>query len=485
MTLRDLLLGVAVVAFALAALALWRALRAVRRRTRAGQRRVWVGMIFRCVLIVLLVAVGVASLRAAPPPDLVNQPAPATSGAIVAFVRNTRDGDSRTIQAVSARDGATRWTRQVSGAIASLLRPTSDIILARLVFGGVTALRATDGAVMWTYGAGSGAATGPLVADATREYAVAPAVAAPARGVGAMDVVALDTLTGALVWRAPLPVVIGQARALAVGDGLVVVAGDATDTGGPLYQWEVAALAAADGAPRWAMAGAVLTGANMTVRALLLAGGNVIVEPGSGPLTALRERDGATAWSGPPLPAGANPTTALNDVTSDGTVVYVMAHAYADGGVRTFPVRLMALAARDGLVVWTRVLNTYLTAGALTLSDGVLLNGTTVTAAAGFVGFNPTGSLLTAYDVAAGTPLWRDNTPPTGISWDLSNQTTPLGGDGVVYLVGIQADPFVQDRFTCAVFCAGVSWLYAVNVRTGAPWWRVLTGYVQLTHLVF
>jgi outer membrane protein assembly factor BamB len=131
------------------------------------------------------------------------------------------------------------------------------------------------------------------------------------------------------------------------------------------------------------------------------------------------------------------------------------------------------------------VLNTYLTAGALTLSDGVLLNGTTVTAAAGFVGFNPTGSLLTAYDVANGAPLWRDNTPPTGISWDLSNQTTPLGGDGVVYLVGIQADPFVQDRFTCAVFCAGVSWLYAVNVRTGAPWWRVRTGYVQLTHLVF
>jgi outer membrane protein assembly factor BamB len=276
-------------------------------------------------------------------------------------------------------------------------------------------------------------------------------------------------------------------RAVAVGDGLAFAAGDAT--AGPAHnQWAVVALGAADGAQRWLAAGEVSAGANMEVQALLVAGGNVIVKPGTGPLTALREPDGTTAWSGPPLPAGANPTTVLNDATSDGAVVYVMQHAAAngsDGSITNFPVPFMALEARDGVVLWSRALDRYTRAGVLSLSDGVLLSGVTVTAATGFLGFNPNGSLLTAYDPGDGAQLWRDNTPRTGISWDLSAQMAPLGGDSVVYLMGIQADPFLQDRFGCAVFCPGVSWLYAVNVHTGAPWWRIRTGYVQLTHLVF
>jgi outer membrane protein assembly factor BamB len=484
-TEREFLLGVAVVAFTLGALALWRTARAVLWRRRAGQRRVWAGLIVRGVLIALLVALGVASLRGAPPPDLVNRPAPASAGAIVAFVQNVRGGYSPTIQAVSARDGATRWTRRLGGAIKSLLSPTPDVVVAQLSANGICALRTRDGAVLWSLSAGSDLVTGPLVADSARVYMVTPA--APARGTGAMDLVALDVLTGAVAWRAPLPAVIQQARTLAVGDGLVFVAGDAAASGSAHNQWEVMALRAADGAPKWVEAGEVIAGANMEVQALVVAGGNVLVEPGSGPLTVLRERDGATAWSGPALPAGANPTTVLNAATSDGTVVYVMSHAFAngsDGSITNFPVRFMALEASDGAVRWSRVLHPDFPVGTLTLSDGVLLSGATITGATAFSGFNPNGSLLTAYDPASGAQLWRDNTPRTGISWDLSAQMTPLGGNGEVYLVGIQSDPYLQDLFTCTVFCPGVSWLYAVNVHTGVPWWRVRTGSVELTHLL-
>ncbi len=485
MTERDFLIGVAVAAFALGALTLWLTARAALRRARAGRRRVWMGLIFRGALIALLTAVGVASLWNAPPPGLVNQPAPAAADAVVAYIQNAREGTSRTVQAVSARDGSPRWTRTLGGAIEALLSPTPDILLAQLYGAGVSALRARDGATLWNYREGANVATGPLTAAGARVYLAAPA--SPARGAGEMDVVALDALTGAVVWRAPLPVAVKQARTLAAGDGRVFVAG-AADAVNPYKQWEVVALGAANGAQQWVAAGETIAGANMTVVALIVAGGNVIVAPETGPLTALRERDGATAWSGPALPAGADRTTVLNNATSDGTVVYVMEHAFvmgSDGSITNFPVRFMALDARDGSAQWSHALDPYTRAGTLTLSDGVLLNGATITAATGFEGYNPTGSLLTAYDAASGAPLWRDNTPPIGVSWDLSTQMAPLGGNGAVYLMGVQADPFLQDRFTCAIFCPGVSWLYAVNVHTGAPWWRARSGYVTLSHLVY
>ena len=154
MTERDFLIGIAVVAFALGTLALWLAVRSVLRRRRARQRQARVGLIFRGILITLLFALGVASLRGAPPPDLVNRPAPSDVGAVVAFVQNTREGESRTIQAVSARDGVTRWTHRLNGAVKSLLSPTAGIILAQMYDNGFYALRTSDGSVIWSYGAG-------------------------------------------------------------------------------------------------------------------------------------------------------------------------------------------------------------------------------------------------------------------------------------------------------------------------------------------
>ena len=167
----------------------------------------------------------------------------------------------------------------------------------------------------------------------------------------------------------------------------------------------------------------------MEVQALIVVGGNVIVAPMTGPLTAMRASSGATVWSGPELPAGANITTMLNYATSDGTRLYVMSHAFANsnGTITNFPVRLMAIEPSDGSVLWSRALDPYLSPETLTMSDGVLLSGKNVTATTGYDGFNENGSLLWAYDTTSETELWRDNSPPTGISWDLSPQMTPLG----------------------------------------------------------
>jgi outer membrane protein assembly factor BamB len=157
-----------------------------------------------------------------------------------------------------------------------------------------------------------------------------------------------------------------------------------------------------------------------------------------------------------------------------------MSRAYAAGSNGQITT-LMALEASDGSLLWSRTLDPNLAAGTLTLSDGVLLNGVTNNATTGLVGCNSNGSLLKAYDPASGALLWRDNTPRTGISWDLYAQMTPVGANGVVYLVGIQSDPYLQDIM--CIFCPGVSWLYAVNVHTGVPWWRIRTGRVGLAHM--
>ncbi len=156
MTLRELLIGVAVVALALAALALALAIRAIVRRAGMGQPRVWGGLVVRGILIAGLAAVGVASLRGLPQPEMENQPAPAAEGATVAFLQAPRNGDARTVVDVSARDGAIRWTRKLDDTITKLLYPAPGVILAQtalpLALGGalVTSLsREPMRAAMW------------------------------------------------------------------------------------------------------------------------------------------------------------------------------------------------------------------------------------------------------------------------------------------------------------------------------------------------
>jgi hypothetical protein len=61
-------------------------------------------------------------------------------------------------------------------------------------------------------------------------------------------------------------------------------------------------------------------------------------------------------------------------------------------------------------------------------------------------------------------------------------QMTPLVEKGVLYVMGLQSELYIHDshnHFTCYIFC-GVAWLEAVNVRTGAPWWRTRTADIYL-----
>ncbi|HEU0025876.1 MAG TPA: PQQ-binding-like beta-propeller repeat protein [Ktedonobacterales bacterium] len=484
MTYRELLIGLAIGALALAALALAFAIRATVRRARDGRPRLWVGLFFRGALIAGLLAVGAASLANVPPPDPVNHPNPAAADATIAFLKTSRDATPQTVVGVSARDGSTRWIRTLDGPIASLLSPTPDMVLAPTAVG-LYALRTADGAVLWRSQVVTYIAAGAMAADEARVYAVVPA--SPARGTGAQDIIALDLHTGALAWRVPLPASIQQGQRLAVGDGLVYVVGAAAHDGPGFTPWMVAALRAADGAAQWATTGPVVMGTYAQVQAVFLLRGYAVIVPVVGPVTGLRERDGAIAWTATPnLEEPDNPPQIIS-ATADSDTIYMVWQPYhwATGvnGRPIPPPMSMSAMAVGGTIRWHMNVQPASSGwSSLTIRDGVLLSGNNVTASRAFGGYNANGSLLSAYDAASGRLLWRDNTPRVGVSWNMSTQISPWGGDGAAYLMGVQSGSYyIQDRFNCVFLCSpGVAWLYAVNVHTGAPWWRVRTGSVNL-----
>jgi outer membrane protein assembly factor BamB len=119
----------------------------------------------------------------------------------------------------------------------------------------------------------------------------------------------------------------------------------------------------------------------------------------------------------------------------------------------------------------------------MTVSDGVLFVGHSLTPDKAFLGYFPTEHAFATYDAATGRPLWQDNTPTsTSVSWALTPLFTPLSANGAVYLLGLSAEPEGLKIFTCPFFCSGVAWLYAVNIRNGVPWWRISVGTADITH---
>ncbi len=488
MTYRALLIFVGVSALALAGLALVYTIRAVMRRTRAGQPRVWRGLFFRGVLIIGLAAVGVASLLNAPPPQpqVVNRPAPAAPDATIAFLQTGHGGYSHTVVGVSARDGATRWTRTLTGdgAVETLLRPAPDIIITVTTYQRVTALRAADGAILWDYH--SSAYLNLVTVDGARVVAVT----LPAGGVGTIEVIALSLATGAVAWRVALPASVRQAQRLAIGDGQVFVEGWEPGTGTAPTTWVVIALRAEDGASQWTTVGPAVAASDFEVQALFIMHGYAVVVPAVGPVTALRERDGLIAWTATPnLEEPDNPPQNIA-VTADSDTLYMVwwpSHWATGANGRPIPPPVsMAAMAIGGTIRWHMNVQSASSAwSSLAVSDGVLLSGNSVTADRAYGGYTPNGSLLAAYDAASGRLLWRDNSPLTGVSWDMSPQISPLSGSGAAYLMGLQADPSIQARFSCIMCRPGISWLYAVNVHTGAPWWRIRIGYTDLARPFF
>jgi outer membrane protein assembly factor BamB len=478
-TVRELLIFVGVSALALAALALLYAVRAVMRRAHAAQRQRWGGLVFRGIVIAALLAVSVMSLRDLPPPQLVNRPASAPADQTVAFIQYTQYGSAANIIGVSARDGATRWTRALAGAPSMLLSPAPGVIIAPVFTQGLTALRVSDGAVLWRTAAAAAALPRLIATDGGRLFALTTLSSAPSA------LIALDARTGAALWRAPTPTTMGQSLALAAGDGLVFVMGQVSDAGTPQSQWEVEALRATDGAVQWTRVSGGM-GFVALAAAFFVVGGALMVITRAGPLTALRARDGSIAWTSALGGAPDNPPQ-IFAATSDGARIYAVAQPSRwgmgpNGAPIEPPVTLSALDARDGAVQWREHISLATSNWSLAVSDGVLLSGASVDETNAFSGFYPTGSLLTAYDVTSGRALWRDNTPVTGVTWDMSSQIAPWGASGAAYLMGVQRNPYIT---ICVLFCPGVSWLYAVNVHTGAAWWRTRIGDATLAHLVY
>ncbi len=479
MTTRQFLIAATIAAFALAALALALAVRAIVRRARAGRPRVWAGLFFRGALIVGLVAVGVASLANIPPPDMLNRPNPAAADATIVFLQSSRDESAQTLVGVSARDGATRWTRALDVG-PSLSRPLPDVIIVTSIYG-VSALRASDGTLLWHYRASTD--LNLVAADGAQVVALTY----PAGGTGLITVIALSMATGAVNWRAALPASVRQAQRLAIGDGLVFVVGWTPGTATAPTTRTVVALRAADGAPQWTTVEPIDIPGGFQLQALIIMRGYAVVVPNIGPVTALRERDGAIAWTATPnLEEPDNPPQIIS-ATADSDTIYMVWQPYhwatgADSRPIPPPVSMAAMAV-GGTLRWHTTLQPASSAGpSLAISDGVLLSGNSVITSRAFGGYSPNGSMLSASDAASGRLLWRDNTPRVGVSWDMSPQINPWNGDDAAYLLGIQSGAYyIQDRFTCVFLCSpGVSWLYAVNVHTGAPWWRVRMGFVNL-----
>ena len=174
--------------------------------------------------------------------------------------------------------------------------------------------------------------------------------------------------------------------------------------------------------------------------------------------------------------------------TADTSTIYITHQAAweRDAQGRVVPTSdtatLWAFDARSGAVRWHGALSGAPSSqyGAMTVGDGMLFIGHNLTPDKAFLGYFPTGHTFVAYDAATGRPLWQDNTPTsTGVSWAMTPLFTPLTGNGAVYLLGLSAN---HDRFICPIFCSGVAWLYAVNIRTGVPWWRISVGEAEISH---
>ena len=503
MTYRDFLIGIGIGALVLAALVVLFAVRALLRRTHVTGWRGWLGWALRGVAVVLLLAAAVASLSNLPPSELINHPAPAAANDTVVYApTGGYFQEASSVVGASARDGMPRWTRKFpqNNAVAQLLDPRPGLTLADVLTGSgvdVYALRDADGAMLWHIKlpayllSGYMAPSGYLTADASNVYAL---ISQYTGGPFSAEVAAYDINTGAQRWQQPVKLFELAPSWFTVGDGFIFIAGrvgDSLNTPGPL---EVLALDAATGAQRWLRP--IVAGMDTRdlhqINGVFVAGGFVTAMTNTGVLTALREKDGAVAWSGGPGLTVQSPNVYLESAdmaTADASTIYIT-HQPAwerDAQGKVVPTSdtatLWAFDAHSGAVRWRAALSESLSAqyAAMTVSDGVLFIGHNLTPDKAFQGYAPKEHTFVAYDAATGRLLWQDNTPTsTGVSWAMTPLFTPFTANGAVYLLGLSAEP--EGLFTCLIFCPGVAWLYAVNIRTGLPWWRTSVGKADITH---
>ncbi|HEU0025877.1 MAG TPA: PQQ-binding-like beta-propeller repeat protein, partial [Ktedonobacterales bacterium] len=468
----------------------------ILRRARGGRPGVWVGLVFRGALIAGLLAIGAASLVYAPPGPsrLVNRPAPVSSNVIVVYLQQTNLAPP-TLIAVNARTGARLWSRAFQIIEPLLFRLAPDVALVASDTGYLEALRVSDGATLWTQ-AGVETQIGLFTAsdvasDGNSLFLISPI------SKDTVQIEAVNAHTGTAIWHGVPSMPDFVPSALALDGATLFIAGQSpTDSA-----VSVIAVNKATGALQWQAPRNALTSLR-SVQALMVTLGNIIVLPDGFGLqwylgskaesfpVALRERDGAQAWT-MTLNAKPNDLPTILEEARDNSNLYLL---YAPTSVlyspcvgdsfETCPATLAAFDMQTGRMRWSRLTSFVDGNEALTVYDGVLLRG--LPADYGFMAdfnYNQNGSLLFAYDAASGRPLWRDNTPRIGVTWNLPVAVAPTGVNSTVYLIGLQSSPYLPPFGDCNFNC-GYTWLYAVNVHSGAAWWRAPAGNVKMTRFI-
>ena len=260
------------------------------------------------------------------------------------------------------------WSRDLGGGGSDeglRLQPTllGDRVYATSLSGGVSAINADTGAVLWTSGAGLRTSTSP---------GVDPVLVV----VGTLDakVLAFSAQTGAELWRADASAELIAAPA--VSATTVVVRS---------HDGRVFGLDAADGRRKWVFDRSVPLLSLRGNGAPVIVGSSVIVPFDSGQIFSLALETGVLEWE-EALAQGEGRTELERMVDIDGSVTIEGSTIYAV----SYQGRVGALALDSGRVLWNRDFSAY---------GGVAANSTVVAAS------DASGSVF-AFDDASGVAAW-------------------------------------------------------------------------------
>jgi outer membrane protein assembly factor BamB len=219
---------------------------------------------------------------------------PAVAADIVYTSSGRGDTHSGSMTAISAFDGAVLWQRDLRGIILYPPKVAAGVVYAGTTGGGLYALRASDGTVLWKAALAS-PLVGPVVAGDT------------VYTNSAASVYAFRAADGSPLWH---HVISGQVSGVAVAAGVVY----ASSASGQVH-----ALRASDGIVLWAHAAG-----SAVVFLPTVTGGTVYFGCRDGSVHALRASDGTPLWSyrtgGPVLSTPAVGSGAVYFGSNDGRV---------------------------------------------------------------------------------------------------------------------------------------------------------------------
>lgn len=248
-------------------------------------------------------------------------------------------------------------------------------------------------------------------------------------------VIAIELATGAVRWRAPLPI---QARGgVAVVGGIVVV---------PRIDGVIVGLDATTGLERWTYELRPHTApeAAATFASITADGEDVMIGHQRG-FAVLDAADGHPRWRNDPVPEGENSQSLAAVAVGDGIVVGTFNRLF--GGVQAWD-------RATGQPLWQ-----------LESSDTVAINATPVIAEHTVFIVNAADQ-VTAIDLATGSVAWRAPLDPAGFEWGNATIGTPAYARGILIVPTLYRD------------------LVALDARTGAELWRhhALPSPIRATH---